>query len=251
MSNKLLRSKVCESITEFSSEFKKWGVMRSIFETINWDSLSIPKLEKDFIKIGYSHIIPRNFFTKFTGTTYYDNKGIGSNYGKGLAFGETKYILNILEKKIDKKDYHRRTKSRVSDLMSALFNSYPDVRFAILANPGIISYLMNEKEFSRKYSDTRFGTFNDRPLFWNPEISKSVVYLVDRDLGTLYVKKDVTMEVQEIKSSEYETILKNVDDLSRLDLPNMVRVKSYELIFFKERDSLQNGVIKIDMVDSE
>ena len=55
------------------------------------------------------------------------------------------------------------------------------------------------------------------------------------------------MEVQEILSSEYEQVLKDVPSLKGTDLENMVRVKAYEVIYFKERDEHRNGVIRITM----
>jgi hypothetical protein len=110
---------------------------------------------------------------------------------------------------------------------------------------------MDEKAFELRYSATIWGLFNDRPLYWNPEISKNLVYLVDSDLGTLYVKEDISMEVQEILTSEYDSVLKDIDTLSISDLPNMVRIKAYERIYFKERDEHRNGVIRITIPESE
>ena len=75
------------------------------------------------------------------------------------------------------------------------------------------------------------------------------MYLVDRDLGTLYVKENITLEVQEIHPSEYNSVLKDIDTLTMADLPNMVRVKAYELIYFKERDEHRNGVYKINITE--
>ena len=251
MRNELSSDKIAESTRELNSEFQKWDVMRNLFETIYSPRFTIPILEKDFVRVGYSHIIHRNFFADVSGTTYYDNKRLGANYGKGIAFGETKYVLNVLENKIDKEDEKQCEKSDVTSKIAALFNSYPDVRFGILANPTIIRDFMNEEEFRMKYSDTLWGLFNDRPLYWNPEISKNIVYLVDRDLGTLYVKENITMEVHEIHPSEYDGVLKDIDTLSITDLPNMVRIKAYELIYFKERDEHRNGVIKITIPEKE
>ena len=251
MRNELSRVKIAESTVEMNYEFEKWDVMRNLFETKYFPHFPIQIVDRDFVRIGYNHIILRDFFTDVKGATYYDNKGIGANYGKGIASGETKYILNILENKIDEEDYKQCEKSDVTSLIAALFYTYPDVRFGILANPTIISDFMNEEEILRKYTDTMWGLFNDRPLYWNPEISKNWVYLVDRDLGRLYVKQNITMEVQEIHSSEYDSILKDIDTLSIADLPNMVRVKANELIYFKQRDELRNGVIKITIPEKE
>lgn len=251
MKNRLREDKIRESITEFNIEFQKWDVMRHLFKTYTLPHFDVLDLEKDFVRIGYSHIIPRNFFTDVQGEIYYDNKGIGSNYGKGIAFGETRYILNILENKIDEKDYKQREKTTVTSLISALFNTYPETRFAILANPIIVSNFMYRKGFRMLHSDSRWGLFNDRPLYWNPEIQTNIVYLVDRDLGKLYVKEDIKMEVQEILPSEYDGVLKDVNTLSITDLPNMVRIKASELIYFKARDSHRDGVIKITMTESE
>lgn len=251
MKNNLRADKIRESITEFNLEFQKWDVMRHLFKTYTLPHFEVSELEKDFVRIGYSHIIPRNFFTDIQGETYYDNEGIGSNYGKGIAFGETKYILNILENKIDKEDYRQSEKTTITSLISALFNTYPDTRFAILANPIIVSSFMDRKQFGMIPSDSMWGLFNDRPLYWNPEIQTNIVYLVDRDLGKLYVKEDVKMEVQEVLPSEYDGILKDVNTLSITDLPNMIRIKASELIYFKVRDSNRNGVIKITMPETK
>ena len=223
----LSTQKILESKCEFKTEFHKWNVMRNVFETISFPPFRISNIEEDFVRVGFSHIIPRNFFTDYQGDVYYDNKGIGSNYGKGIAFGETKYILKIMEKKILEEDNKQFEKSDITSLIATLFTKYPETRFAILANPTIISSFMDEEQFRMKYSDSMWGLFNDRPLYWNPEISRNVVYLVDRDIGTLYIKKDITLEVQEILRSEYEGILKDIDTLSITDLPNMVRVKAY------------------------
>lgn len=245
MSFELNIDKINESIKEFKTAFHKWDIMRDLFETVKYSNYLISLFEEDFVTIGHSSLIPRNFFSNFEGTTYYDYAGIGSNYGKSIAFGETKYILNIIENKIDEDDKKQCEKTRITSLIAVLFNTYPDVRFGILANPTIISEFMTEKEFELRYSDTIWGLFNERPLYWNPEISKNIVYLVDRDLGKLYVKEDISMEVQEIKPSEYEKVLKDVPSFTISDLEKVIRIKTSEQIYFMERDELRNGVIKI------
>ena len=95
MRNELSRVKMAESTTEMNYEFEQWDVMRNLFETKYFPSFPIPMIEIDFIRIGYNHILLRDFFTDSKGTTYYDNKGIGTNYGKGIASGETKYVLKL------------------------------------------------------------------------------------------------------------------------------------------------------------
>ena len=154
MRNELSRVKITESKTELYYEFEKWDVMRNLFETKYLPHFPIKIVDEDFVRIGYNHILLRNFFTDAKGATYYDHKGIGSNYGKGIASGETKYILNILEDKIDEEDYKQCEKSGVTSLIASLFDTYPSVRFGILANPTIIMDFMNEDEFRMKYRDS-------------------------------------------------------------------------------------------------
>lgn len=251
MRNELRSEKITESIQEFETEFHKWDVMRNVFKTIHLPNFKISNLDEDFVKIGYSHIIPRNFFTDPTGKVYYDNKGIGSHYGKGLAFGEIKYILNVLENKIDEEDEKIREKSDVTSCISAMFNTYPDVDFGVLANPTIISDFINLENFKLTYEGTIWGYYANRPLYWTPEVPKNIVYIIDRNLGKLFIKEDIKMEVQEIHLSEYEKVLNDVKSLSITDLPNMIRVKANELIYFKERDKHRNGVIRITVTESE
>jgi len=251
MSNALSREKITESIREFETEFDKWDVMRNVFKTVKYVNFKIQNIE-DFVRVGYSQIIPRNFFIDFTGDTYYDNKGIGSNYGKGIASGETKYILNILENKIDKEDEKQCDKKNLTSYISTIFYTYPDVYFGILANPTIITEVINKNQFKITPKRTHiWGYINDRPLFWSPEIPRNVVYLIDRNIGTFIIKQDITMEIQEILSSEYEQVLKDIPSLKSKDLENMVRVKAYEIIYFKERDKYRNGVVRITMPESK
>lgn len=245
MNNSLSSNRINESITEFKDEFHKWAFTRLFFNVKHYPQYKnqIKIQDDEYVRIGYNQILPRNFFIESRGDTYYDHKGIGSNYGKGLAFGETKYIINILDSNIFEEI--TRKKDEVTSVLSAKFYTYPDVDFGIISNPTIISDFINYDKFKLDYKGSIWGYYGGKPLFWTPEIPQNEVYLVSRKFGTIYIKEDPNMVVQEIHRSEYSKILEDIETLTIIDLPKMVRVKAYEVIHFKVQEELKKSVIKI------
>lgn len=232
--NKMLSSVRIEEIKdEFKKEYYKWAVTREIIDVTHYSKVSpyVSVVDEEFIRIGYSHIIPRAFFIESIGNTYYDHKGIGSNYGKGLAFGEINYVLNNFIKKYSEET--KIDKSVIINILNGIDKLYYGGDLVILTSPVNISTYMGIDNFKFQNIGSLWGYYNDMPLYWSPVISKNEYYIFNRNIGKIIIKIDINIDVSDIDESEYDSIIKNIPKFTKKDLKNHIRVKVNEVIKFK------------------
>ncbi len=237
--------RITEIRDEFKKEFYKWAVTREIFDvthyTMIFHDLSIS--DEEFVKIGYSQIIPRAFFIDSKGITYYDHIGIGSNYGKGLAFGEINYILTNFIKK-----YSEETKIDEPDIIKIL-NGIDKLTYSgdliILTSPANISIYEDNINFKYHNIGSLWGYYNDIPIYWSPAISRNEYYIFNRSIGKIVIKTDINIDVSDIEKSEYDSIIEDIPQLTKEELKNKVRIKANEVIKFKLDEEEKPNVIRL------
>ena len=122
MVENLLYHRIQSVKRDFYEEFKQWAVTRMIFDTRKYPIyIDKENADAEYVRIGYNHLIERNFFTEQKGSTYYDYEGLGVYYGKGVAFGEVRYILTNYLEKI--KNIVEINKSEIFDTFSRIINN--------------------------------------------------------------------------------------------------------------------------------
>ena len=110
LSHELSEKQIQEARHSFNENFDKWAVFRNIFEVIRIGDTKINETE-DFVTIGFNHIIKRDWFINNTGSTYYDHVTLGMTRGKGVALGESRYILNQINNIVSKLEVYLRVHS--------------------------------------------------------------------------------------------------------------------------------------------
>jgi len=243
MVEQLLKDRILAVKKEFDKEFRLWAVTRQIFEISHYsiyEERSI--IDEDYVKIGYSHIIERYFFTKQKGTKYYDHIGLGSYYGKGLAFGEIKYIMNNLIKREREVIYIEEIE--IYNKLNDLIKNFKMADLVILTNPVNISKFVDMDNFILKNEGTLWGYYRDIPLYWTSELPKNEYYLFNKNIGILNILKDADIKITEINKSEYESIIRDIPKLTKEELKNQIRVNANEVIKFILTEKKDN-IIKI------
>lgn len=236
MRDKLLDKRVFEVSTEFNNVFRKWATAREIFDVVSVGDLQKDEevQNDDFAKIGLNLIIKRNFFTEQKGITFYDHKGIGSSYGKGIALGEMRYIFKIM---VDCKDVIGFNKNDITNLIQFVNGNTDTEGLVILINPANFSTFLGNNEFTSHASANKslWGFIKDVPVYWTPTITKDKIYIFNKNMGKIIVKTDAHIDISEISPSEYDSIIENIPTMTKDELRNYVRVKANEVIQFSLR----------------
>jgi len=245
LSSELSEKQIQEAGNSFNENFDKWAVFRKIFNVKKIGGTRIRKTD-DFVTIGFNHIVERDWFTNYTGTTYYDHTTLGMTRGKGVALGESRYILNQINDVVSKLEVSIHVQKE--DIINSIFRRIQNNQkssLAILANPTIISLLLNEEQFKLTGEVNIWGYYHDVPVMWSPEVEKCSVYIINRNAGLIIVKEDRFFKVSELDISEYDKILSDIDTLTLADLPLSVRVTAKETIKFSLRPNLPLIIQKI------
>lgn len=251
MKYELSEKQIQEARNSFNENFDKWAVFRNIFDVVKIGATRIRKTD-DFVTIGFNHIVERDWFTNYTGTTYYDHTTLGMTLGKDVALGESRYILNQINDVVStwEVSIHVQKDDIINSIYRRIQNN-PKSSLAILANPTIISSLLNEEQFKLTGGVNIWGYYYDVPVMWSPEVEKSSVYIINRNAGLLIVKEDRFFKVSELDISDYYKILSDIDTLTRADLPLRVRVTAKETIKFSIEPKLPLIIQKITCSNEE
>jgi len=221
-----------EARHSFTEHFDKWAVFRNIFNVKNIEDTRIRKMD-DFVTIGFNHILKRDWFAYHTGTTYYDHITLGMTRGKGVALGESRYILNQINDIVSKMEVSIHVQKE--DILESIFRRiqlYQKSCLAILASPTIVSLMLNEEQFKLTGEVNKWGYYHDVPVMWSPEVEKDSIYIINRNAGLIIVKEDRFFKVSELDVSEYDKILSDIDTLTRAVLSSSVRITAKETIKF-------------------
>ena len=244
MVEKILPDRIQSVKSDFYEEFKQWAVTRLIFDIRKYPIYTDEEnADAKYVRIGYSHIIERNFFTEQKGSTYYDYKGLGSYYGKGVAFGEIRYILTNYLEKI--KNVTEVDTSKLFSTLSQIIDVQGNYRLVILIHPSNISEFISNPNFKLEKKGAIWGHYKDVPVYWTTEIENNQFYIFGNDIGKIIVKNPANIEVLEIDKSDYGKIISNNPKLTKDELINYVRVVSGEDIKFLYQRSYENTLTQI------
>ena len=236
MRDRLSGKRISETSTEFNNTLRKWATTREIFDVVFVGDLQSEDAQNDGpIKIGLNRIIERNFFTEQKGATFYDHKGIGLNYGKGMALAEMRYVFN---KMVDCKDVIELNKEGITNYLYKFINGNSDTEgLVILMSPQNLTTFWGDNEFTHVKNDkSLWGYINHIPMYWSPIITKDKFYIFNKNMGKIIVKTDAHIDISEISPSEYDSIIENIPNMTKDKLKNYVRVKANEVIKFHTRE---------------
>lgn len=249
MVRELLAKKIDEVKIDFISSFETWAVTRKIFDVSHNNKFISKVNENEFVRIGLSHIIEREWFTKPTGTIYYDHKTMGGNYGKSIAFGETKYILSELNG--HKQNMFYIETHEVIKTINEIIDKKPHNDLVILTNPVSITQLIGHDNYKIIMKAPLWGYYSDTmiPIYFTPEIQHGVIYIFNKNVGSILIKEDANITVSEIKISEHEKIKADISELKEKNLLEYVRVRPFELIKYIHNEKIVVDVLEVDLVE--
>ena len=229
------------------SSFETWAVTRKIFDVSNYNKLISKINENEFIRIGLSHIIERDWFTVSKGSTYYDHKTMGGHYGKSVAFGETKYILSELNGY--KQNIFYTETHEVLKTINEIIEKKPHSDLVILTNPGSITQLIGHDNYQMIMKAPVWGYYSDTiiPIYFTPEIQHGIIYIFNKNIGSILIKEDVNITVSEIKISEHEKIKADNPELKDKNLLEYVRVRPFQLIKYIHNEKIVVDIIEYDL----
>lgn len=235
MSYELSEKQIQETIKSFNESFKKWSVFRYVFKVVIMKD-ELHKIKDDYVTIGFNHVMGKKWFSDLTGDTYYDHESLGMTRGKGVALGETRYILNQINEIVEKMEISIHVpKPDITQSLLRTIRSNKNIDLVILVHPSLITSIMDDDNFKIINRVGILGYFLDVPVIWSPEVQKESVYVLNRNVGLINVKQDSSLEILDLDVSEYGQILKDIDTLTMEELPSMVRVIAKETIKFTLR----------------
>lgn len=238
MRERLSDKRISEVSTKFNNTFRRWATAREIFEVIYVDDLQDVQND-DFANIGINQILDRNFFTEPKGTTFYDHSGIGSGYGKNMALTEMKYIYNIMA---DREDVIGLNREAMTDYLCKFINGNSDTEgLAILMSPVNMTTFWGNNEFTHINRKSLWGTINNIPMYWTPEVPKDMFYIFKKNIGKIIVKTDAYIDISEISESDYDSIIEQIPTVTKDKLRNRIRVKAIEVIKFRTREGTRTA----------
>ena len=241
MSYELSEKQIQEAGNSFTENFDKWAVFRKIFNVIKIEDTRIRKTD-DFVTIGFNHIVKRDWFTNHTGSTYYDHTTLGMTRGKGVALGESRYILKQINDIVSKLEVS--THVQKDDIINSIFSRIQNIKnnIAILANPTIISSLLNEDQFKLSGEVNIWGYYHNVPVMWSPVVEKDSIYIINRNAGSIIIEEErkganlpertifppidlINLASRELKKPVFQSSLtvKKTSGLKRCRQPKIVR----------------------------
>ena len=227
MISELSKVRIAKTQKAFSVSFQKWTVFQEIFYVKKVPNDPRFTLD-DYMTIGFRHIMKKYWFMDETGSTYYDCESLGRTRGKGVALGEAKYILNVLDGNID--TVLHLNKNELLSSISSLIQEKTNI--LVIINPSLITSFLDSEDFKIIGQDYIWGYFNDVPIYWSPQVDKNSVYILEKEVGSIQIKDGPSLEITEVNPSEYEKILAANDELTLDELIEMIRVSAKEIIRF-------------------
>jgi hypothetical protein len=204
--------------------------------------------KNDFVTVGYDQIIDKIWFVESNfNSTYYEWKGIGKRYGRGLAESETKYILNEILNKCDKNIISYDGDLKESDIIRAI--EYLDIKrmpFSSIAITNVKDYitLMHYRNLRKSHGElflpSSFTSLtNDIKVTFFRGLPDGVSLFINHEnMGELVIKKDFKddITIQEIKGELKNKVLTDIPNLTLDELEEKLRIHISETIKFKILD---------------
>lgn len=240
-----------ERIQGFKNEvikaFEENALSRKIVKVkILYDLIDNEK--SDFIFVGYNKIYDKIWFVESNfNSTYYEWKGIGKGFGRGLAESETKYILDEILNKYDKNVISYNGDLKESDILRAI--KYLDIKrmpisSIVITNVKDYITLMHYRNLRKGHGElflpSSFTSLtNDIKVTLFRGLPNGIsLFINNENMGELLIKKDFKDDImiQEIKGELKNKVLTDIPSLTLDELEEKLRIHISETIKFKMLD---------------
>lgn len=192
--------------------------------------------------MGLNLIVDKIWFVELSGReVQYAYQNIGLAEGKAIGLSESKMVIESILSEVDIKEnellINRRLdekdlKEAISLLTKRNFNCD-----AILTNLNDALEFWQFESFEGAFKPTSpfglEGHYDKIPVYWSNFVANRKTLLINKDVGDLLVKKDISADILEIREDEDESVLKSVPGLDREKLKEKVRLLADEVIRFR------------------
>lgn len=243
------RKKVIENIT---NSFFYSAISRRIVNLERVESTD-KKFNERFGRLGLSHIVDRIWFVDPPSPiirTYYSYDSLGETEGKEIGLSETKMVVDsILANAATKENIVKRGEELEEEDLNraiAVMKEREQACESILISiPDVKEFWMKEFKLFKIYRSSNIfgleGYYDGIPVYWSNALSEGTTITLNKNVGTLLIKKELTAQLLNIMPTEYGEILKALPQFRREDLKEKIRLTADELILFESR--YKNAVI--------
>jgi hypothetical protein len=227
-------------ITEIIENFATSAIGRKIIEPIPLEKGDKRREEQGFVSIGFNSIVDKIWFVEsnFDGT-FYEYKGIGREYGRGIAKSETSYIIKCILDQCKERKVKFNGEIRPDDILHSLrFLEQSGIEAKVLlTNVKDHIQLWQYRNFlthGRLHVPMAFSGYNhDIEIHFFRGLPEGTLILTDPEkLGELLIKQSIadTTSISEIKNSERKKVLEDIPSMTPEMLYEKIRLIAHETV---------------------
>ena len=226
---------------------------RKLLNRIYVDDKLECKAEQGFVTVGLKSILDRIWFVDNpSDKEYYSCKGIGVDLAEDIAETETKYVSTAIEEKVKTISFDSPIKPSYLQQAANLLAGNEAEADILMLNVKDHVQLWHYNALAKKgricVPSELTGLRNDVEIQFFRLLPEGTSIMVDSTkLGSLLVRKKIeeTTMIQDIPEADYEKVLKELQKLNRSQLPEKVRILSYEVIKAKIENPEAGVIIKV------
>lgn len=246
------------------SNKRKKHVIKSILDTFFRTAISRrivrtkhEDLTNNFSRLGLNLIVDKIWFVDLpVGETTYAYQNIGYEEGKAIALSETKMVIeSILHEgsvaenfvkcpgELDEKDLQLAIsllRGRVGTC-DAIVTNVKDVMRFWLKN---FRFFLGSNKLTSPFGLE--GYFQKIPVYWSNFVPERTTIALNKNVGKLSIKKEITADILEIQENEYDEVLKSIKDLDIQQLKEKVRLIVDEIVSFKFKCKEAVAIVKYE-----
>ena len=213
---------------------------------------------ENFLRLGLNLIVDKIWFVELPeADVQYAYETIGYAEGKSIALSETKMVIEAILGKADTDENRFSFTQQLNE--NHLKETIPLLRKrefdcdVILTNLSDVLKFWEFESFEGAYKPTSpfglEGHYQKIPVYWSNFIAKGRTLLINKDVGDLFVKKDISADILEIKQDEVASVLESVPGLDRKKLEEKVRFLADEVIRFQF--NCEEAVVVVESLPNE
>ncbi len=222
--------------------------------------------EEKFVKLGLAIVADKVWFVDDPGEgVYYSYESLGYEYGKSLAEGEARLIIDNIMASIKQESTVKVNERIEAKDIAGVFRSPFGSKGIDLLNGDlvIVTNLYDESDFwyIEEFKGDRsegfgFGTLNicgeKIPVHYSRLVPKGLTFVIDRSkIGTLFIKRplEITVEsIAKVSKEKKDEILKSIPSLNPEKLDEKVSILVEEVVRFELEDP--NAVVILQKENS-
>lgn len=231
-------------VEEVSKSFFDTAIGRKIVD------VEYTQANNSFRRIGVNIILDKVFVVDIPSSriqdTYYSHEGLGLRVGREIALSETKMVVDsILSIEFSEDNVIERPKEwRENDLLAAMKrleerNQRCDSILTSISDQKV--FWLSEFKFFKWVGDRTKSTFGleghfkDVPVYWSNYVPDGTIMFLNKGVGTLLVKKDISTQILKLQEEEFGKIEKDFTQFRGEELREKVRMVAEELVTFQPK----------------